>query len=72
MGGLGLPELAVIVTVFIVVVAIPGIAALLLFRRFARGRQESPLVASKTCGGCRQRIPDIGTFCSFCGQRQHE
>ena len=26
-------------------------------------------VGSRSCGNCGQRIPDIGVFCPFCGQR---
>lgn len=26
-------------------------------------------VASRQCGHCGQRVPDIGNFCLFCGQK---
>jgi len=69
LGALGLPELLVILTVLLIL-TVPIFVAVLLIRRFAVPRSQSPRVASKLCGNCGQRIRDIGTFCLFCGQRQ--
>jgi hypothetical protein len=68
MQGIGLPHLLVIVTVAIVrILPIAAVATVIWFL-IQRARYQVTL-GSRTCAGCGQRVPDIGTFCAFCGQR---
>ena len=68
LGGLGFPEIVVLVTVFGFWAA--PVIVILLAIRWAATRQSKPsMVASRFCGHCGQRIPDIGSFCPLCGER---
>ena len=61
-------ELLTIVMVAIIrIVPIAAVAAVIWFL-IKRGRQEV-ILGSRTCANCGQRIPDIGSFCAFCGQK---
>jgi hypothetical protein len=68
-GNLGLPELVVILALLLLL-TVSIFVVVFLIRRFASPRSQSPMLASKLCRNCGQRIPDVGTFCLFCGQRQ--
>lgn len=57
MRSIGLPE-------FIVLAVINTLVWFFVMR----GRQQ-PVAGSRTCASCHQRVPDVGSFCSFCGQK---
>jgi len=65
MRSIGIPELLVILFVGLIVLLLPAavVAAILVKRR------PSVTPGSRTCTHCGQRIPDIGSFCAFCGQK---
>jgi hypothetical protein len=67
MRSIGLPELLVVLGVFFFILPIVAIAAVIRFM-MKRGGSGSAQ-ASRTCGSCGQRVPDVGIFCPFCGQR---
>jgi hypothetical protein len=68
MQGLGAPGVLTIVIVAILrVLPILAVAAVIWFL-IQRGRSQVTL-NSRTCAHCGQRIPDVGTFCAFCGQK---
>ena len=49
---------------------IAPVVVVALVVRWAVARQiKLSIVASKPCGQCGQRIPDIGSFCPMCGNR---
>lgn len=65
---MGTPELLTIIMVaFLRILPIAAVAAVIWFL-IQRGRQQVTL-GSRTCPSCRQRVPDVGTFCAFCGQK---
>jgi uncharacterized membrane protein YvlD (DUF360 family) len=66
MRSIGMPELLVILGLFVIL--LPGVAIVAVAWFVNRGRQQHG-VASRTCGSCGQRVPDIGSYCSFCGQK---
>lgn len=67
MRAIGMPELLVLFGVFVLLLPIVVISAAVWFF-VKRGRQQ-PGVASRTCASCGQRVPDIGNYCAFCGQK---
>jgi hypothetical protein len=68
MRSIGLPELLTIVTVAILrILPIAAVAAVIWFL-IQRGRYQVTL-GSRTCANCGQRVPDVGSFCAFCGQK---
>ena len=67
MRGIGLTELLVLLGVFVVLLPAAAIGAVLWFF-VKRGRQQ-PVIPSRSCGSCGQRIPDIGSFCPIFGQK---
>jgi hypothetical protein len=69
LGGLGFPELMVILMIFALLVGVPTVVIVLIVGWGAARRGKLSTVASKPCPHCGQRIPDIGAFCPLCGQR---
>jgi hypothetical protein len=73
LGGLGFPEILVPEILVMVMVfgfwAVPVIVILLAIRWAATRQSKPSMVASRFCGHCGQRIPDIGSFCPLCGER---
>jgi len=68
MRSIGIPELLVILFVGIFVFLLPAaVAAAIVW--FLVKRRPSAVSGSRTCTHCGQRIPDIGSFCAFCGQK---
>jgi hypothetical protein len=63
-----LPE---VLTIFIIailrILPIAAVAAVIWFL-INRGRLQVTL-GSRTCASCGQRVPDVGSFCAFCGQK---
>ena len=68
LGGLGFPEIIVMLLMF-GFLAVPIIVILLGIRWAAAGRTKPSVVASKPCPHCCQQITDIGAFCPLCGRR---
>ena len=66
MRSIGMPELLVIVGLSVML--LPGAAIVAVVWLVYRGRLQYG-VASRTCGSCGQRIPDIGSFCPICEQK---
>jgi hypothetical protein len=68
MQSLGAPGVLTVVIIAILrVLPILAVAAVIWFL-IQRGRYQVTL-GSRTCANCGQRIPDVGTFCAFCGQK---
>jgi hypothetical protein len=66
MRSIGMPELVVMQAVFLFApIAAIAIVVWLILKR--RGLQV--VAASRTCASCRQRVPDLGSFCPLCGQK---
>ena len=68
MRSIGLPEIVLVLgTLFSVAVyaIAAGIVVWIIFKR----RQKAWMIPVRSCPGCGQQIPSIGSFCSFCGQR---
>lgn len=65
--GLGLPELIVLLAIP-AALAVPVVAVILIARSLS-GRRDRTAIASAPCPHCKQAIPRLGAFCSFCGQR---
>ncbi len=64
----GLKQVLFIVGVTILrVLPIAAVAAVIWFL-IQRARYQVTL-SSRTCAACGQRVPDVGTFCAFCGQK---
>jgi len=59
--------LGVVFIAILRVLPILAVAAVIWFL-IQRGRSQVTL-GSRTCTHCGQRIPDIGSFCAFCGQK---
>ena len=69
MRSIGVPELVVIFGMFVVVILLPTAAMVVgVWFLIKRGRQQ-PGAGSRTCLSCGQRVPDIGSYCLFCGQK---
>lgn len=68
MRSVGIPELLVIWGIGIIVLLLPAVAVAAIVW-FVLRRRPSVTPGSRTCAHCRQRIPDIGSFCAFCGQK---
>ena len=69
MGRIGAAELVMILVLALVMIVIPiGVVALVV-RGIMERRVKSGFVASRSCPHCGQRVPDIGTYCPLCGQR---
>ncbi|MCU1273679.1 MAG: hypothetical protein JWO48_1110 [Bryobacterales bacterium] len=66
MRSIGLPELFVFGIIFFIL-PIVAIATIIRFM-IKRGGNRSAL-ASRICGACGQRVPDVGTFCAFCSRK---
>ena len=62
---IGFPELLVILGV-LTLMLVPVVIVLVILGVVKR---KPGAVGSIVCGNCGQRIPDIGTFCPFCGQK---
>jgi hypothetical protein len=69
MRSIGLPELVVLLGVFVFVILLPIVAIIAVVWFFVNRGRQRPAVASRSCGSCRQRVLDIGSYCSFCGQK---
>ena len=68
MQSLGPPEvLRTVIIAILRVLPILAVAAVIWFL-IQRGRSQVTL-GSRTCTHCGQRIPDVGSFCAFCGQK---
>lgn len=63
MRSVGIPELVVVLVLILSVLAMG--TAVWFFA--SRGRKFSA-VASRICGSCGQRVPDLGNFCPMCGR----
>lgn len=59
--------LTILVIATLRVLPIAAVAAVIWFL-IQRGRQQVTM-GSRTCANCGQRVPDVGTFCAFCGQK---
>ena len=66
MRSIGLAEL---LTLFAIFALLPVIAIVLVVRFLAKRGGKQLTVASKLCGSCGQRVPDLGSFCPLCGQK---
>jgi len=61
-------HLFVIILIAIIrILPIAAVAAVIWFL-IQRGRNQVTL-ESRTCPSCGQRVPDVGSFCAFCGQK---
>lgn len=64
----GMPGLVTILLVAILrILPIAAVVAVIWFL-IQRGRQQVTM-GSRTCASCGQRVPDVGAFCAFCGQK---
>jgi len=63
-------DMSVLMIVIIAIVRILPIAAVaaVIWFLIQRGRYQVTM-GSRTCAGCGQRVPDVGSFCVFCGQK---
>lgn len=61
----GLVTILVIATLRVLPIA--AVAAVIWFL-IQRARQQVTM-GSRTCASCGQRVPDVGSFCAFCGQK---
>ena len=68
MGGLGIPELLVILGALVFMV-VPVLAIIIAVRWIVARQIQRSTISSKPCKNCGQQIPDLGTFCPLCGQR---
>jgi len=59
--------LPIIIIAILRVLPIAAVAAVIWFL-IQRGRYQVTM-GSRTCAACGQRVPDVGTFCAFCGQK---
>ncbi len=63
-----MPEVLMILIIAILrILPIAAVAAVIWFL-INRGRLQVTL-GSRTCTSCGQRVPDVGSFCAFCGQK---
>lgn len=63
-----LPHLLTIVLVAVLrILPIAAVTAVIWFL-IQRARYQVTM-GSRTCANCGQRVPDVGTFCAFCGQK---
>lgn len=69
MGAIAFPEVLVIVVSAVLYLAVPVVVMALVVRWVVARQIASSMVASRPCGQCGQRIPDIGSFCPMCGNR---
>ena len=65
-GGLGTPEIIIILVVFLLVVGLP-VALIVALVLFFNRRKESN-VGMKKCPFCAYSIPEEATVCRFCGR----
>jgi ABC-type antimicrobial peptide transport system permease subunit len=63
-GGLGLWEIIVVLTVFMLVFGVPVVVALVLFIN----RRKKANAGMKKCTFCGYSIPINATACQFCGR----
>ena len=68
MRGIGWMELIVISVVGILCLLLPA-AIIGAVVWFVTKRRPTVSQGSRTCSHCGQRVPDIGSFCAFCGQK---
>jgi len=62
-----MPVLVIVMVAIVRILPIAAVAAVIWFL-IQRGRNQVTL-GSRTCAGCGQRVPDVGSFCAFCGQK---
>lgn len=63
-----MPGLVTILVIAVLrILPIAAVAAVIWFL-IQRGRQQVTM-GSRTCANCGQRVPDVGTFCAFCGHK---
>ncbi len=62
-----LPALTIALLAILRILPIAAVAVVIWFL-IQRGRYQVTL-GSRTCAHCNQRIPDVGSFCAFCGQK---
>jgi hypothetical protein len=67
MRSIGVPELLVLLGVFVLL--LPGVAVVAIAWFFIKRGGQQAGVVSRTCGSCGQRVPDVGSYCAFCGQK---
>ena len=65
-GGLGLWEIIVVVTVFLLVFGVPVVAIVALILFLNRRKKSNP--SMKKCAFCVYSIPVEATVCQFCGR----
>jgi len=69
MRSIGLPELLAIFGMFVVVILLPAVAIVAGVWFFIKRGRQQPGAVSRTCPSCGQRVPDLGSYCLFCGQK---
>jgi hypothetical protein len=69
MRSIGVSELLVLFATFVVVILLPGAAMVAGVWFFIKRGRQQPGAVSRTCPSCGQRVPDLGSYCLFCGQK---
>jgi hypothetical protein len=69
MRSIGMPELLVLLGVYVLVLLLPVVAIVAAAWFFVKRGRQQPAIASRSCGSCGQRVPDLGSFCPICGQK---
>jgi predicted amidophosphoribosyltransferase len=62
---IGFPELLVMLVFLMIMLAVPAVIGVVVWRA---GQRKNQPFGAKTCGRCAQRIPDLGRYCPICGQ----